>query len=189
MRRIGLFFGTFNPLHNGHLAVAGYMLGWGGIEELWFVVSPGNPFKDAKLLETATQRCEDVQRVIDALGDARVRLSRIELSLPTPSYTIKTLDTLRAKHPDCTFSLIMGGDSLRDLPRWREGNRILEEYRILVYPRGDMLEIPASVAEHRNVKVVDAPLLHISSTFIRNGRSVGKNMDFYTPLLLPKKNP
>lgn len=158
------------------------MLGWGGIDELWFVVSPSNPFKDAALADSAAMRCDAVEKVIAALGDARVHLSRIELTMPSPSYTINTLNALRESHTGCDFSIIMGGDSLRDLPRWREGNRILEEYRILVYPRGNMTLLPHHLVEHPNVTIVNAPLLHISSTFIREGRKEGKNMDFYTPL-------
>lgn len=183
MRTIGLFFGSFNPLHNGHLAVAGYMLEWGGIEELWFVVSPNNPFKDASLIESASQRCDAVEKVISALGDTRVKLSRIELTLPTPSYTINSLNALRNTYSDCEFVLVMGGDSLLDVPRWREGKRILEEYRLLVYPRGDMQRVPRHLLERNNVTLADAPLLNISSTFIREGRREGKNMNFFLPLV------
>ena len=169
--RVGLFFGSFNPLHNGHLAVAGYMLESGNIDGLWFVVSPNEA------------RCSAVQRVLDAIGDTRVQLSRVELSLPTPSYTINTLDALRNRYPAYSFSIIMGGDSLRDILSWKEGKRIVEQYQLLVYPRGNMGQVPASLLTHRNVTIVPAPLFPISSTFIRNGRAEGKNMDFYTPLV------
>lgn len=181
-RLVGLFFGSFNPLHNGHLAIAGHMLGMGLIEELWFVVSPCNPFKEKSLQTSAEERCRAVERVIEALGDARVRLSRIELSLPIPSYTVNTLNALGERHPDCAFTIIMGGDSLRDLPRWREGERILEGYGLLVYPRGNMQQLPHQLTAHPNVTIVDAPLLPISSTLIREGIREGKNMRFYLPL-------
>ena len=181
--RVGLFFGSFNPLHNGHLAVAGYMLESGNIDRLWFVVSPNNPFKDPSSMPPAEARCSAVQRVLDAIGDTRVQLSRVELSLPTPSYTINTLDALRDRYPAYSFSIIMGGDSLQDILRWKEGTRIVEQYQLLVYPRGDMGQVPASLLTHRNVTIVPAPLFPISSTFIRNGRAEGKNMDFYTPLV------
>lgn len=183
MERIGLFFGSFDPLHNGHLAVAGHMLKSGAIDGLWFVVSPNNPFKDAAKIASAEARCAAVERVIAALGDARVQLSRVELSLPTPSYTINTLDTLKNMHPDIAFSIIMGGDSLKDVPRWREGSRILGEFHLLVYPRGDMRQIPTELLKHPNVTIMDAPLLPISSTFIREGRCEGYNMDFFLPLV------
>lgn len=183
MMRVGLFFGSFNPLHNGHLAVAGYMLESGSIDGLWFVVSPNNPFKDPTSMPPAEARCSAVQRVLDAIGDTRVQLSRVELSLPTPSYTINTLDALRDGYPAYTFSIIMGGDSLRDILSWKEGKRIVEQYQLLVYPRGDMGQVPTSLLTHRNVTIVPAPLFPISSTFIRNGRAEGKNMDFYTPLV------
>ena len=181
--RVGLFFGSFNPLHNGHLAVAGYMLESGNIDGLWFVVSPNNPFKDPTSMPPAEARCSAVQRVLDAIGDTRVQLSRVELSLPTPSYTINTLDALRDRYPAYAFSIIMGGDSLRDILSWKEGKRIVEQHQLLVYPRGDMGQVPASLLTHRNVTIVTATLFPISSTFIRNWRAEGKNMDFYTPLV------
>ncbi len=180
-RRVGLFFGSFNPFHNGHLAIVGYMLGWMPLDELWLVVSPLNPFKVAHQPAPATERIAQLERLLAALHEPRLKLCTIELTLPRPSYTIHTLDALAARYPDYSFSVILGADCLVDLPRWQGGTRILREYQLLVYPRAMPTPLSDALAQHPHVQIVPAPLFDISSTFIREGWAQGRNMDFFIP--------
>lgn len=180
--RVALLFGSFDPLHYGHLALAGYALGWGDVGEVWFVVSPQNPHKEASRLTPAEQRCEEVRGVLRGLADARLRVCDAELSMPLPSYTARTLNFLRKEYPSHSFSLLIGGDSLATLPSWREGERIMAENDILVYPRLDGTQLNEQLLRHPRVKLLDAPLVQLSSTFIREGWAAGRNMDFFTPV-------
>ncbi|MCQ2229782.1 MAG: nicotinate-nucleotide adenylyltransferase [Bacteroidales bacterium] len=171
---IGLFFGSFNPIHNGHLMLAQYMANFGGVDEVWFVVSPQNPFKQDMTLLPAQHRIEMVCRAVE--HTPHLKVSDIELHLPVPSYTINTLRALEARHPDDTFTLIMGGDNVAGLPRWREADQIMA-HRILVYPRpgcDTTLEAP-------DMTVTDAPMVDISSTMIRRWVSRGHCIEHYVP--------
>jgi len=173
----GLYFGSFNPIHIGHLAIANYFLEFADLKELWFVVSPQNPLKQKSSLLPDYQRLELVNR---ALRDyPRFRASSIEFNLPKPSYTIDTLAYLNDKYPKKEFALIIGEDNLASFHKWKNHELILENNKILVYPRPNCEK--NNLANHKNVTFVDAPLMEISSSFIRNAVKQGKDIRFFLP--------
>jgi nicotinate-nucleotide adenylyltransferase len=173
----GLYFGSFNPIHIGHLAIANYMVEFGGLDELWFVVSPHNPLKQKSTLLPDYQRLEIVNR---ALGEySRFKASNIEFSLPQPSYTVDTLAYLDEKYPERQFALIMGEDNLESLHKWKNFELLLEQRQLMVYPRPDCN--PGAFHSHRNVKLIDAPLIEVSSSFIRKSIKNGKDVRFFMP--------
>lgn len=174
--RTVLFFGSFNPIHRGHLQIARYMLDGGYGSRVWFVVSPQNPWKaDAGLLEEE-RRLEMVRRAI--AGDARMEACDVEFSMPRPSYTYHTLCALRERYPGMEFALAIGGDNLERFPEWRQAEDILTEFPVLVYPRPGA-RIP-SWSEGR-VTVVDAPQTDISSTEIRRKVRAGEPLTGEVP--------
>ncbi len=176
--KIGLYFGSYNPIHIGHLAIANYMVEFTDIDQLWFVVSPQNPFKKKENLLADYHRLELVNRVIE--NDDRFRASNIEFNLPKPSYTIDTLTYLQERHPDYSFSILMGSDNLESFYKWKNSEIIIENYGIIVYPRPgfDLTKVP----EHKNISVaMDAPLMEISSSFIRNAIKEGKDIRHFMP--------
>lgn len=168
---VGLFFGSFNPIHIGHMAIANYMVEFGPIDELWFVVTPQNPLKNKKKLLDNYQRLEMVYRAIDK--DFRFKASDIEFKLPTPNYTIDTLVYLKEKFPKKSFFLIIGADNYVTMKKWKNWEILTREYQFLVYPRPgfDHTEIDFG----SNFKFIDAPLIEISSTFIR--KSISQEID------------
>lgn len=176
MHFIGLFFGSFNPVHNGHLAIARYLLDKGYCEKVWFVVSPQNPLKEDHTLLDEQKRLEIVQEAVS--GDARMGVCDIEFKMPRPSYTFQTLQTLSGKYPQFDFTLIIGGDNLRDFHLWRNYEDIVSRYRILVYPRPDVI-IPD--VKCQNISIVDAPLSMISSTDIRRKLQHGEDVSDWVP--------
>ena len=163
MKHIGLFFGSFNPIHVGHLIVADNMLQTTDMDELWFVVSPQNPLKERRTLLADHHRLEMVRRSID--DDYRMRVCDAEMHLPLPSYTVVTLAHLSEQYPDKRFSIIMGGDNLANFRHWRNYEYILEHYDIYVYPRPG--SEPDDLAQHPHVHLVEVPTMDISSSFIR----------------------
>jgi nicotinate-nucleotide adenylyltransferase len=183
-KKIGLFFGSFNPVHNGHLMIANYMAEFGDLDQLWFVISPLNPFKADKDLLADYHRRELLTR---AIGDYnKFRVSSVEFSLPKPSYTIDTLIFLKNEYPGDQFILIMGSDQLPGLSRWKKYDQILAEYKILVYPRpGEGPELmqpaPVELLNHPGISLVDAPMIQISSTFIRQSIRARKDVRFFMP--------
>lgn len=176
-KMIGLYFGSFNPVHIGHLAIANYMVEYSALDEVWFVVSPQNPFKSKKSLLEDYHRYGLVVRAIDDYP--KFRVSNIEFSMPKPSYTIDTLAYLKDKYPQHQFSLIMGSDNLPTLPRWKNYQQILANHSVFVYPRPGFRE---SEMENRpEISVVQAPLMEISSSFIRKAIGQGKDIRFFMP--------
>lgn len=176
--KIGLYFGSYNPIHIGHLAIANYLVEYTDIEQLWFVVSPQNPFKKKENLLADYHRLELVERAID--NDDRFRASNIEFNLPKPSYTIDTLTYLQERYPNYHFSIMMGSDNLKNFHKWKNSEIILENYGVIVYPRPgfDLQKVPV----HKNISVAkDAPLMEISSTFIRNAIKEGKEIRHFMP--------
>lgn len=171
-----LLFGSFNPIHRGHLQIARYLLNEGYCAQVWFVVSPQNPWKaDADLLDEEL-RLEMVSRAI--AGDPRMQACDIEFTMPRPSYTYRTLCTLRERHPDTPFALAIGGDNLERFPEWRRAEEILAAFPLLVYPRPGMA-IPAWAKD--KVTVVPAPLTAISSTEIRRKVRAGEPLTDEVP--------
>lgn len=173
---VGLFFGSFNPLHNGHFKIAEYLLAAGYCTEVWFVVSPQNPWKvDSSLLEEKKR----LELVVAAIGnDRRMKAVDVEFSMPRPSYTYQTLKVLQERHPDTDFALVIGGDNLLRFHEWRNAAEILAQFPILVYPRPGvtLAECPAG-----NVTLVDAPLADISSTEIRRKVKAGEDISGDVP--------
>ena len=175
--KIGLFFGSFNPIHIGHLAIANYMLEFTELEKIWFVVSPHNPLKKKETLLPDVQR---LRMVREAIGDFKdFKASDIEFKLPHPSYTINTLTYLEEKFPEEEFALIMGTDNLETLDKWKNFEEILKRYKIYTYPR------PGSdggkFKDHKNVTITKAPLMEISSTMIREAIKNKKDIRFLLP--------
>lgn len=182
MKKIGLFFGSFNPIHIGHLILGNYILEHSDMEELWFVVSPQNPLKDKKTLLKDHNRLDMVQLAIK--NYPKMRASNVEFSLPKPSYTIDTLAYLKEKHPDYSFALIMGEDNLESLPKWKNYQKLIQNYHIIVYPRTFEGEKKThEYLQHENISLVKAPIIELSSTEIRNMIKEGKNV---RPMLPPE---
>lgn len=175
--KIGLYFGSFNPIHTGHLIVAESILELTDIDKIWFVVSPQNPFKSDKDLLHQFDRYDMVQAAIE--GNPRFAVSDIEFHLPKPSYTITTLDALAEKFPDKEFCLVLGGDNLTHLHKWKDADRLLKEYQIYIYPRPHAKEGPLD--NHPSITQVNAPLLDISATFVRNQIKANKSVRYLLP--------
>ena len=173
----GLYFGSFNPVHIGHLAIANFMVEFSSLEQLWFVVSPQNPLKEKHSLLQDYHRLEMVRLALD--DDDRLRASDIEFKLPTPSYTIDTLAYLEEKHPGREFQLVMGADGLRTFHKWKHADLIVERYHRLIYPRPGTDREEASRLP--NATLVDAPMMEISSSFIRQAIRDGKDVRHLVP--------
>lgn len=172
--KIGLFFGSFNPIHIGHLIIANCMANNTDIDQVWFVVSPQNPFKKNKSLLHEFDRLAMVEKATS--DNFKFKVSDIEFGLPKPSYTIDTLTVLADKFPQNEFVLIMGEDNLVQFENWKNASKILEYYKLYVYPRPNTPE--HNFKEHSSVKFVEAPLLDISATFIRNAIKEGKSIRY-----------
>lgn len=176
-RRVGLLFGSFNPVHTGHLILAEYFATRTDLAEVWLVVSPQSPFKVGDVLLPEAQRLHLVELAI--ADNPRLRAEAIELSLPRPSYTMATLDALRVQHPHTEFVLLMGADNLPGLPRWQQADRLLTELDSYVYPRPgtplpDLTPFP-------RVQVMPAPMLDISATYIRESLRLGRSIRYLVP--------
>lgn len=172
--KIGLYFGSFNPIHIGHLVIANHMAEYSNLNEVWFVVTPHNPFKNKSSLLDNYQRLEMVYRATKDYK--KLKPSDIEFSLPQPNYTVNTLVYLQEKHPDLEFSLIMGEDNLDSFHKWKNYDVILENHDIYVYPRVSEGKTPTQFDGHTKIHHIDAPIMQLSSTFIRNAIKEGKNV-------------
>lgn len=176
--KIGLFFGSFNPVHVGHMIIANYMATQTPLREVWMVVSPHNPLKSKRTLARDYDRLHLVKL---AIGDnLNLRASDVEFGLPQPSYTVDTLAYLSEKNPEKQFALIMGGDNLATLHKWKNYELLMRDYEIHVYSRPgfDLGEL----AEHANIHIYDdVPLMEISSTYIRQCISAGKSVQYLVP--------
>jgi nicotinate-nucleotide adenylyltransferase len=175
--KIGLFFGSFNPVHNGHLIIANYLREITDLQQVWLVVSPQSPFKQKQSMLPEYDRLHLIQLAI--ADNLHLRASSIEFKLPKPSYTIDTLIHLRELHPEHEFALIMGGDNLASLPRWKNYEQILQHHHIYVYQRADAGN--QALASHPHVHIMDVPMLDVSSTFIRAGIAAGRSMQYFLP--------
>ncbi len=182
MKKTGLFFGSFNPIHIGHLILANYILENTDMEELWFVVSPQNPFKNKKSLLNDHNRLDMVQLAVRNYPN--MRASNIEFSLPVPSYTVDTLTYLKEKHPDHSFALIMGEDNLNSLHKWKNSEQLVSNHQIIVYPRlFSEAKEDHPLSKHANISMISAPVIELSATEIRNMIKEGKNV---RPMLPPE---
>ena len=174
--KIGLFFGSFNPIHIGHLALANYFVEFTDLDKLWFIVSPQNPLKKRRTLLEDYHRYYLVQLAIEDYTD-KFKVSNIEFSMPKPSYTIDTLTYLSEKYPDNKFILIMGADNLLTLHKWKNYDELIKKYEIYVYPRPRF--DTTTIKINAKYQIFDAPMIEISSSFIRKAISEGKNVDFF----------
>ena len=159
---VGLFFGSFNPIHTGHLIIANWVLNETDIEKIWLVVSPQNPFKSEQDLLSEVHRLTLVQKAI--LGDERMEASDVEFELPRPSYTFRTLSLLKEKYPANTFFMILGSDSFQDLAKWKNFESIVSNHKMVVFQRPG-IDVKNEI--NAQIEILDAPLLEISSTNIR----------------------
>ncbi|MBN2636238.1 MAG: nicotinate-nucleotide adenylyltransferase [Prolixibacteraceae bacterium] len=176
--KVGLYFGSFNPIHIGHMAIANYMVEYTSINQLWFVVSPQNPLKNRSNLLNDYQRLDMVNMAIN--DDDRFRASNIEFNLPKPSYTIDTLAYLKDKYPNYEFVILMGSDNLESFHRWKNFKTIVQNYGIIVYPRPGFEQ--AKVLKHENIVIAhEVPLMEISSSFIRDAIKEGKDVRYFLP--------
>ena len=178
MKKIGLYFGTFNPIHAGHLIIANHMVEYSDLDEIWMVVTPHNPFKNKSSLLDNHHRFEMVYKATEAYE--KIKPSDIEFKLPQPNYTVYTLAHVSEAYPKNEFCLIMGEDNLKSLHKWKNYQTILEHHHIYVYPRISSGEIAHDFKHHPKIHRVDAPIIEISSTMIRNGIKKQKNIQ---PLL------
>jgi nicotinate-nucleotide adenylyltransferase len=175
-QRVGLLFGSFNPIHTGHLILANYMATHTDLDAVWLVVSPQSPFKVGEELLPEQERL--IMAELAIAGNNKLQALDVEFTLPRPSYTIDTLDELRRRYPATQFVLLMGGDNLPGLPRWKSAERILAEFAVYVYPRPGTT-LPESV--HSGICIVSAPMLDISATFIRASIRAGKSIRYLVP--------
>ena len=173
--KIGLYFGSFNPIHVGHLIIAQTLFQRGGLDQVWFVVSPQNPFKKQESLAHEHDRLRMVELAID--DNFQFRASDVEFRMPRPSYTIDTLTYLSDKYPQHQFSLFLGSDNLNHFHKWKNHQAILDNYPILVYPRPGEVK----TLDHPGVTYLDAPLLDISATFIRQSIQEGLSVRYLLP--------
>lgn len=175
--KIGLLFGSFNPVHVGHLIIANYMANYTALDKVWLVVSPQNPLKKYGDLINTYDRLEMCKLATD--NSTNIEVSDVELKLPQPSYTIDTLAHLKEKYPQHEFALIMGSDNLVSLPKWKNYKLILRDYQIYVYPRPGYEN--TDLATHPSVTITMTPLMELSATFIRKSLSEKKNVQYFVP--------
>jgi nicotinate-nucleotide adenylyltransferase len=175
---IGLFFGSFNPVHTGHLIIANYMADYTGLDEIWLVVSPQNPFKINDELLDEKARFELLNLAIQ--DDIRFKAIDIEFHLARPSYTVDTLSHLRELHPEHEFTLIIGGDNLQNFHKWKDYQEILKQHKVFVYARVGIVEKPL-LSNNPQIKLFEVPLLNISSTYIRESIQAGKSIRYLIP--------
>jgi nicotinate-nucleotide adenylyltransferase len=181
-KKIGLFFGSFNPIHVGHLIIANHLVQEDELDEVWFIVTPQNPHKEKKSLLKDLHRLYMVNLAVE--DNRKLIASNIEFKLPQPSYTVTTLLHLREKYPDYHFSLIMGEDNLRSFHKWKNYEEIIKHHRVFVYPRilttQELENAPekSALLEHPKFIMVDAPLMKISASHIRGYIKEGKDVRY-----------
>lgn len=186
--KIAVYTGTFNPLHIGHLAIMEYLTGRMDFDYVYLVVSPQSPFKGAELIDSGMRRYHDACEAISRHPELKVKADPIELDMPAPQYTVRTLDALSAREPQNSFTLVMGADNLYSIRKWKDFRKILSVYGVAVYPRKgyDISAISAGLAEEGlaegltyRICTIDAPIVDISSTEIRQGMSEGRDMSAF----------
>jgi nicotinate-nucleotide adenylyltransferase len=173
-KKIGLYFGTFNPIHIGHLIIANHLVEFSDLDEVWFVVTPHNPHKKKKTLLEDHHRLAMVRIALEDYP--KLHASNVEFDLPQPNYTVNTLAYLEEKYPDNNFCLIMGEDNLKSFHKWKNFDVILDRYSIYVYPRISEGTVKTQFENHEKIIKIDAPIIELSSTFIRKGIKSEKNI-------------
>jgi nicotinate-nucleotide adenylyltransferase len=175
VKKVGLYFGTFNPIHIGHMVIANHMVEFSDLDEVWFIITPQSPFK---IKDSMLDDHHRYQMVYEGTKDfPKLKASNIEFDLPQPNYTINTLLYLEEKYPEgYEFCLIMGEDNLKGFHKWKNYEVILESYHIYSYPRISKGDINAKFRNHPKIHSVAAPIMEISSTFIRKQHKAGKNI-------------
>ena len=174
--KIGLFFGSFNPIHIGHKVIASYLVDFTDLDKVMFVVSPQNPLKQKISLLDQYHRLQIIRAEVE--DNSKLEVSDIEFDMPKPSYTIDTLVRLKEKHPENDYSIIMGSDNLQNFHKWKNYEQILEDYSVYVYPRPGY-EISGS---HKNIHLIEGvPQMEISSSFIRKSIKEGKDISYLMP--------
>ncbi len=179
---IGLYFGSFNPVHNGHLIIANHVICYTDIKQVWMVLSPQNPHKNSKSLLNEYDRLHLIQSALE--GETKIKASSIEFKLPRPSYTIDTLTYLKEKYPQHQYSIIMGGDSFSNIKKWKNYELIVKEYSFYIYERKGV-QLNGEV--EAKINILKAPLLEISSTVIREMIKKGKSIRYLVPDVVNKE--
>lgn len=177
-KAIGIYSGSFNPIHIGHLALANWLCEYTELDEIWFLVTPQNPFKSETELMDDALRLELVELAI--AGYPKFKASNFEFHLPKPSYTIDTLHALTATYPDCRFHLIIGADNWMKFSGWKESAKLLAEYPLIIYPRKGF-PIDEATLNHPHIRPVNAPEIEISSTFIRQALAERRDIRYFLP--------
>ena len=177
MKNIGPFFGSFNPIHIGHLIIANTVVEYTSLDQVWFIISPQNPFKKQSTLLHEHDRLDLVNAAI--FDNYNLKAVDVEFRMPKPSYTIDTLTYLSEQHKDKNFKLIIGEDNLKSFRKWKNSDKILEFYELLVYPRP--YTQPSDLKSHPNVQLIDAPMMDISATFIRKSIQSHKSIKYLVP--------
>lgn len=180
---VGLFFGSFNPIHMGHMIIANLVKETTSVKEVWFIVSPQNPFKKNQNLLHEFDRLDLVNVAIR--DDYKFKVSDIEFNMPKPSYTIDTLALLREKHPETKFRLIIGGDNLASFSKWKNHSEIIEQFGLIVYPRPHWTA--EGLQEHPNIEIIEAPEIDISATHIRKLIKQNKSIKYLVPEAVAEK--
>jgi len=175
--KTGLFFGSFNPIHLGHLMIASYMIEFTGINDVWFIISPHNPLKEKSTLLPDVNRLYMVNIAVE--DEPGFKASNVEFHMPQPSYTIDTLTYLQEKYPTHDFTLLAGSDIFPTFHKWKNYEQLLSLYQFNIFPRPFTKAHPYE--NHPSIAYVNAPLIEISSSFIRNGIRAGKNMQYFLP--------
>jgi nicotinate-nucleotide adenylyltransferase len=175
--KIGLYFGSFNPIHTGHCIIANFVLANTMLDQVWLIISPQNPLKPSVGLLNEYHRLHLAQLAIE--GESRLRVSDIEFRLPRPSYTVDTLSYLQERYPNHAFSVIMGSDSFTNLPNWKNYNYIIKHYPIYVYLRAGYEDV--AFYPDSDITILKSPFLEISATLIRNNVKEGKSIRYLVP--------
>ena len=177
--KVGLFFGTFNPIHVGHMILANYLAEFTDLDEVWFVITPRSPFKLKKTMLANNHRM--VLANIAVENYPKLKTSGIEFDLEPPYYTVNTLAHLEERYPEYKFSIIMGEDNIKGFHRWKNYEVILENYEVYVYPRISDSKVDPLIEEHPHVHFVNAPIIEVSSSFIRKGIQEGNDISTMLP--------
>ena len=179
MKKIGLYLGTFNPIHNGHLSLVNYFINNTELDEVWVVLTPQNPFKQNNSLIEDDYRLEMANKTFNHLKD--IKVSDIEFQLDKPNYTIDTINRLSEDYPNNKFTLLIGEDNLTNFHRWKDYAKIIDLVDVFVYPRNTMIKIDQELINNTKIRILDAPKIEVSSDEIRRKMRDGDNIQSYLP--------